>query len=170
MLEQVAGRAGRGDLPGKVIIQTYLPEDPVIRAVASHDRGVFTDYDREQRLDAQYPPFVRLTNVLIWGPDKLAVERYASELARSVRGSFEAHCGAAGFTPASLAPDATKVPVVIGPASCVVERAKDRYRFHFMVKSPLGYHVSQVISDCLAQLGRRQGINVSVDVDAYDVM
>ena len=170
LLEQVAGRAGRGDLPGKVIIQTYLPEDPVIRAVASHDRGVFTDYDREQRLDAQYPPFVRLTNVLIWGPDKLAVERYASELARSVRGSFEAHCGAAGFTPASLAPDATKAPVVIGPASCVVERAKDRYRFHFMVKSPLGYHVSQVISDCLAQLGRRQGINVSVDVDAYDVM
>lgn len=170
LLEQVAGRAGRGDLPGKVIIQTYLPDDPVIRAVATHDRAVFTDFDREQRLDAQYPPFVRLTNVLIWGPDKLAVERYASELARSVRGAFEVRCGATGFSSVSLAPDATKAPVVIGPASCVVERAKDRYRFHFMVKSPLGYHVSQVISDCLAQLGQRSGINVSVDVDAYDVM
>ena len=47
-----------------MIIQTYLPEDPVIRAVAEHDRSIFTDYDLDQRRDALYPPFVRLVNIL----------------------------------------------------------------------------------------------------------
>ena len=53
-------------VPGEVIIQTYLPEDPVIRAVAEHDRSIFTDYDLDQRRDALYPPFVRLVNILVW--------------------------------------------------------------------------------------------------------
>ena len=59
LLEQVAGRAGRGERPGEVIIQTYLPDDPVIRAVAAHDRSVFIEHDRAQRAAASYPPFVR---------------------------------------------------------------------------------------------------------------
>ena len=70
LLEQVAGRAGRGDRPGEVVIQTYLPEDPVIRAVAEHDRSIFTDYDLDQRRDALYPPFVRLVNILVWSASR----------------------------------------------------------------------------------------------------
>ena len=62
--------AGRGDRPGEVIIQTYLPEDPVIRAVAEHDRSIFTDYDLDQRRDALYPPFVRLVNILVWSVNR----------------------------------------------------------------------------------------------------
>ena len=62
------------------------------------------------------------------------------------------------------------VPQVLGPASCVIERAKDRYRFHLLVKSPEGYHVSDDIDACLIEVGSVRGVSVSVDVDAYDLM
>ncbi|MBS6654102.1 MAG: hypothetical protein KH283_08860, partial [Collinsella sp.] len=55
-------------------------------------------------------------------------------------------------------------------ASCVIERAKDRYRFHLLVKSPVGYHVSDDIDACLKEVGSVRGVSVSVDVDAYDLM
>ena len=82
LLEQVAGRAGRGDRPGEVIIQTYLPEDPVIRAVAEHDRSIFTDYDLDQRRDALYPPFVRLVNILVWSANRDEAQDYIGRIAK----------------------------------------------------------------------------------------
>ena len=67
-------------------------------------------------------------------------------------------------------PTERAVPQVLGPASCVIERAKDRYRFHLLVKSPVGYHVSDDIDACLKEVGSVRGVSVSVDVDAYDLM
>ena len=168
LLEQVAGRAGRGESAGEVVIQTYLPHDPVIRAVAAHDRSVFTTHDLAQRADAFYPPFVRLTNVLVWGADRAATKRYIDSLASAVRQRFDAM--RVEDRAWSLAGDPTEAPVVLGPTPCVLERAKDRYRFHFIVKSPVGYHVSEAVGGALSQIGPQPGINVSVDVDAYDLM
>ena len=163
LLEQVAGRAGRGDRPGEVIIQTYLPEDPVIRAVAEHDRSIFTDYDLDQRRDALYPPFVRLVNILVWSASRDDAQDYIGRIARLLKRRW--HAAAPDFLRAGSA-----VPQVLGPASCVIERAKDRYRFHLLVKSPVGYHVSDDIDACLKEAGSVRGVSVSVDVDAYDLM
>ncbi len=173
LLEQVSGRAGRGDRPGKVVIQTYLPDNPVIRAVARHDRALFTDHDLAQRKDACYPPFVRLVNVVVRGRDERQARTCAERLAASVRDAVS-DVSRAFVEPLeegglSLA-DATRSPVVLGPTTCVVERAKDRYRFHFMVKCPVGYHVSRVLGDCLRQIGPVPNVSVSVDIDAYDLM
>ena len=173
LLEQVAGRAGRGERPGTVVIQTYLPDNPVIRAVAGHDRSLFTAYDLAQREEASYPPYVRLANVVVWGRDERATRAYAERFAALVREAV-ADVSLAFVDPVqegelSLA-DPTRSPVVLGPTSCVVERAKDRFRFHFMVKCPLGYHVSRVLGECLRELGSQSGISVSVDIDAYDLM
>jgi primosomal protein N' (replication factor Y) len=163
LLEQVAGRAGRGDRPGEVIIQTYLPEDPVIRAVAEHDRSIFTDYDLDQRRDALYPPFVRLVNILVWSASRDDAQDYIGRIAKLLKRRW--HAAAPDFLRAGSA-----VPQVLGPASCVIERAKDRYRFHLLVKSPVGYHVSDDIDACLKEVGSMRGVSVSVDVDAYDLM
>ena len=173
LLEQVSGRAGRGDRPGKVVIQTYLPDNPVIRAVARHDRALFTDHDLAQRKDACYPPFVRLVNVVVRGRDERQARTCAERLAASVRDAVS-DVSRAFVEPLeegglSLA-DATRSPVVLGPTTCVIERAKDRYRFHFMVKCPVGYHVSRVLGDCLRQIGPVPNVSVSVDIDAYDLM
>ena len=161
LLEQVSGRAGRGEHPGRVIIQTYLPDDPVIRAVATHDRAVFTDHDAKQRREALYPPYVRLTNVLVRGTYEREVQRYIGELARLVSYGLE--------RAAAELPDDAR-PFIMGPTSCVIERAKDSYRHHFIVKSPIGFDVSSVIASALDTAGARRGISVSVDVDAYDLM
>lgn len=173
LLEQVSGRAGRGDRPGKVVIQTYLPDNPVIRAVARHDRALFTDHDLAQRKDACYPPFARLVNVVVRGRDERQARTCAERLAASVRDAVS-DASRAFVEPLeegglSLA-DATRSPVVLGPTACVIERAKDRYRFHFMVKCPVGYHVSRVLGDCLRQIGPVPNVSVSVDIDAYDLM
>lgn len=163
LLEQVAGRAGRGETPGEVVIQTYLPDDPVIRAVASHDRSIFTDHDLTQRRDALYPPFVRLVNILVWSKDARRAQDYIGRIARDLKALWRvrAHDAIA---------DGNGVPQLLGPASCVIERAKDRYRFHLLVKSPVGYHVSDDIDACLHEVGTVSGVSVSVDVDAYDLM
>lgn len=176
LLEQVAGRAGRGDRPGEVIIQTYLPDDPVIRAVAAHRREIFTEHDLAQRREALYPPFVRLANVTVWGPDEAAarahIERIAAAAAELLPGSGPlARLGAArAAEPAPEPASALAAPQILGPTSCVIERAKDRYRFHFLVKSPIGYHVSNALARAIGQVGAKPGINVSVDIDAYDLM
>lgn len=78
--------------------------------------------------------------------------------------------GSVSGTLPSLAGDPTAEPQVLGPNPCVISRAKDRFRFHFIVKSPLGYHVSQALGDAIAAVGQPKGISVSVDVDAYDLM
>jgi len=168
LLEQVAGRAGRGESSGEVVIQTYLPHDPVIRAVATHDRSIFTTHDLAQRQEAFYPPYVRLTNVLVWGTNQAATKRYIDKLAAAVRQRFDSLRGTDQAW--TLAGDPTTAPIVLGPTPCVLERAKDRYRFHFIVKSPVGYHVSEAVGGALSQIGPQPGINVSVDVDAYDLM
>ena len=177
LLEQVAGRAGRGDNPGEVVIQTYLPDDPVIRAVATHDRSIFTDHDLAQRADAFYPPFVRLVNVLVWGPERSAAQRYIQKIASELRKRFDEQkrAGVFGETDdlpslASVGGDPTIEPILLGPTSCVIERAKDRFRFHLLIKCPLGYHVSGVVHDVVAGLPAPRGISISVDVDAYDLM
>lgn len=154
LLEQVAGRAGRGEDPGQVIIQTYLPDHPVIKAVQSHDRMQYLSQDLACREELGYPPFMRLSNVLVWGPYEKRTREYATKLAMAVMDLLEPDSGVA----------------VLGPTDCVITRAKDKYRFHFVVKSPYSYDVSRVIKHALAQIRPREGMSISVDIDAYDLM
>jgi primosomal protein N' (replication factor Y) len=154
LLEQVAGRAGRGGAAGEVIIQTYWANHPAIQAVARHDRGVFLDYELEDRRDAGYPPFSRTANAVVWGRDAGAVAACADELARLVR---EEVAGEGGWE-------------VLGPTDCVKARVKDRVRRHVVVKAPVDADLGPALSRCAARLTRRQGIRMALDVDAYDFM
>lgn len=159
LLEQVAGRAGRGERPGKVVIQTYLPHHPVIRAVASHDRSIFAADDLSTREAALYPPYVRLINVVCRGRSEERTRAYAERLARAARRELAA-------CPSGV----PRLPQVLGPAPCVIERAKDRYRFHFMVKSPLDLDASAAIARALSEVGSDRAVTISIDVDPYDLM
>ncbi len=158
LLEQVAGRAGRGDRPGEVVIQTYLPDHPVIRAVAAHDRSILLDAELPVRAEVGYPPYVRLSNVVVWGADENAARTWIDELAARMRETLAGE-GDLGHGIA-----------ILGPVSCVIARAKDRYRFHVVVKSPHGFDVSALVAAALDRVRPRPGVSVSVDIDAYDLM
>ncbi len=86
MLEQVAGRAGRkGDTVGKVCIQTYTPNHPVISYVKSHDYKGFYIHELEERRKFNYPPFSRIVNIYIKHRDRASVDRIAREYAENLR-------------------------------------------------------------------------------------
>lgn len=154
LLEQVAGRAGRGERPGEVIVQTYWATHPAMRAVAAHDRAVFLDAELAERAEAGYPPFRRLANVIVWGRSEKDVRAACDDLARSVR---ERVGNAPGWE-------------VLGPADCVKARVKDQTRRHLMVKAPADAELGALLGSCVTGLGRRVGSNIAVDIDAYDLM
>ncbi len=86
MFEQVAGRAGRrGDTPGKVMIQTYTPDHPVISFVKSHDYAGFYVHELAERQKYNYPPFVRIVNIYLKHRDRAVVDRVAREYSDSLR-------------------------------------------------------------------------------------
>ena len=154
LLEQVAGRAGRGERPGRVIVQTYWATHPAMRAVAAHDRRVFLDAELAERAEAHYPPYARLANVVAWGRCEKDVRSALDALAAAVR---ERAGDASGWE-------------VLGPADCVKARVKDRFRRHLMVKAPAGADLGALLAPLVASLPRRAGINIAVDIDAYDLM
>ncbi len=91
LLTQVAGRAGRGRKPGRVVIQTYRPEDPVIRMAARQDYRAFFEAEYQRRRISLYPPFTILARVLITGPEEAAAERAVREAEREIREALDAH-------------------------------------------------------------------------------
>ncbi len=85
LLNQVAGRAGRGEKPGRALLQTWQKEHPVLRAMLSGDFERFYREETQARRDAGLPPFGRLAAIIVSGPDRAATEIYARELARGAQ-------------------------------------------------------------------------------------
>ena len=136
------------------MVQTYWATHPAMQAVLLHDRSVFLTAELEEREDAGYPPFSRLGNVTLWGRDERAVRQAADGMAAALREQVGARAGWE----------------VLGPTDCVKARVKDQVRRHVMVKAPSEAALGAVLSSCAASLGRLQGINMALDVDAYDMM
>ncbi len=128
LLTQVAGRAGRGDRAGRVLVQTARPEHFALERAVEHDYEGFAERELEDRSGPGYPPHVRLANLTITGPEETEVADAAGELADWTRDAVE-RGGAEGVE-------------VVGPAPCVLDRIRGRWRWHFLLKSdraaPLG--------------------------------
>ncbi|MCH8205185.1 MAG: primosomal protein N', partial [Candidatus Hydrogenedentes bacterium] len=116
LLTQVAGRAGRGDKPGQVLIQTYRPNHYAVQAAKNHDYAAFYAHEIEQRRKAGYPPFRRMVNFAIECTDLLEAERAAMLLHRTAREQIDA----LGFQGIEL----------LGPAPATIHRVKNKYRWN----------------------------------------
>ncbi|HZY64160.1 MAG TPA: primosomal protein N' [Edaphobacter sp.] len=154
LLTQVSGRAGRGELPGKVLVQTYHPDHYAIQFAAKHDYPGFVAKETQYRRWMHYPPYSVLANVLIQS-EKL---EEATGWSAALGGWFER---------ARL----DKVRV-LGPAAAPISRLKRIYRYHFVLKAERRQTLSEVLRAML-QYAETQGIarrNLIVDVDAVHLM
>ncbi|MCT2558351.1 primosomal protein N' [Tsuneonella sp. YG55] len=144
---QVAGRAGRGEKPGEVLIQTRHPAAPVIAALAAGDRDAFYAAETEARRQAGAPPFGRWAAIIVSSED----EAEAREAAH--------HIGDAR-------PDVADV-AILGPAPAPLALLRGRYRYRFLLNARRSAQVQDVIRDWLEALKFPQGVRVSVDIDPY---
>ena len=158
LLVQVAGRAGRGDAPGRVIVQTFRPEHPSVAAAATHDYAGFMARELERRRALGYPPFSRLVNLRLEGRDGARVEHAAREVAARLRRQARA---------LQLADDA-----VLGPAPPPVERVRGRYRWQILLRAPdvrALRALARLAAACGPALGRAH-VRLAVDVDPYSML
>ena len=152
LLEQVSGRAGRGDAGGRVVIQTYWPEHPAIVAAARHDPARFYEEELLSRAELGYPPCGRIARVVLSGANLEDVRRSAASLAEAARRSGVPGC------------------VVLGPAPAPLARIKSAYRWHVLFKGPSGSDLPRVLREAIARAAIVEGVALAPDVDPVDLM
>jgi len=156
LISQVAGRAGRGTDQGRVLVQTYQGEHPAIAHAAAHDFDGFARIELAERADLAYPPLTRMGMLRVEGADRALVERLCAQAARAL---VEAGASDPDFA-------------VRGPAPALIERIKDRYRFHVHVRSTRSGLVRSALAharSAIASAARTSRIRVLVDVDPVDM-
>jgi primosomal protein N' (replication factor Y) len=149
-IQQVAGRAGRGDKPGRVLVQSHEPEAPVIAALVSGDAPGFYAAETEARREAAMPPFGRLAAIVVSAEDAaeaLAVARRIGEAAPEVEGM-----------------------AVFGPAPAPLAMLRGRHRQRLLVHARRSLDVQDVIRDWLAGVEWSPRVRVAVDVDPYSFL
>ena len=161
LLAQVAGRTGRGDRIGQVMIQAYTPEHPSITLAAKHDYLKFAELELAQRKEHLYPPYQRLVRVIIRSENEDAARTFADVLS----GAFEM----ALRRPDRQPPQSPGVRL-LGPAEAPVYRLNSHYRHHFQLQSASPGLLHQVLREVLSVAKPPSSVEFQVDVDPYNMM
>ena len=177
LLAQVAGRAGRGDKGGHVLVQTYTPDHPCITLAAKHDYGEFAGLELSHRKEHRYPPFERLARLIVRSEKEDAAQVFADQLAGAFKEAIRRASAACGVRSAESQPDlnsALRTPHaalrLLGPAECPVFRLNNFYRFHFQVQSENSALLHEVLRTVLAVAKPPAGVEFQVDVDPYNML
>lgn len=150
LLVQLAGRAGRGDTPGRVVIQTFHPQHYAIQAALRHDDAAFVEEEMRFRRIFHYPPFTRMVQLLVRDKNRGKAEAAMRDLARAVH----AH------------PLAREVRVS-GPAPAPLERLKAQWRFQLLIRSESAHRLKELLH---ATLPDKPAVDLVVDVDPLDLL
>jgi len=158
LLTQVAGRAGRGERPGTVIIQTYRPNHYAVQAATRHDYAAFYEREIEERRSAGYPPFRRMANFAVECADALEAEKATMALHRAAREQIRA----LGFRGLEL----------LGPAPATVHRVKKKYRWNLAALSRSAQRLNalaRATRDAFHNEVKTAKVQLKIDLDPYGV-
>ncbi|WP_081871647.1 primosomal protein N' [Parvularcula oceani] len=148
VLSQVSGRAGRAEKPGAVMLQSYQPDHPVIRALAGQDRDGFLSAELDGRRSLGFPPFGRLAALILSGDNETKLMEAAQTLVAAV-------------------PHAEGVEVW-GPAPAPLYRLKGTYRIRFLIKSERRVSIQTFLRAWLSEVKIPSSVRRTVDVDPYN--
>jgi primosomal protein N' (replication factor Y) len=150
LMAQVAGRAGRGERPGRALIQTYVPEHPLMQALKKGDRDGYLGQEKTIREAALLPPYGRLAGLVVSGADAGEVERFARGLAR-------------------IAPLAEGLSV-LGPAPAPIALVRGRHRWRLLVKARRDVALQDFLRLWLKDVKPKGSLALQVDVDPYNFL
>jgi primosomal protein N' (replication factor Y) len=156
LLVQVAGRAGRGDVRGTVVLQTRDPNHPAIRAAVEHDVDGFAERELRARAELSYPPFSRLVLIRVDDTEEERARTLSSELARIARETEPCRAGLLD---------------VLGPAPAPIARIRGRYRFHLLLRAKVRAPLRQAVTAILAApRASSRSSRVVIDVDPVGML
>lgn len=156
LLVQVAGRAGRADRPGRVLVQTRLPDHPAVHFALRHDVAGFLEHELRNRREAGYPPSMRLALVRLDASDQARVRDEAARLAQIGRDAPETRRG--------------KVEL-LGPSPAPIERLRGRYRFRVLLRAkerPALHAVARVVQTAAQKADRH--VRIGIDIDPVQLL
>jgi primosomal protein N' (replication factor Y) len=155
LVTQVAGRTGRGDKGGRVLVQTYSPEHYAIQAAIDHDYARFAAAELPSRQEHLYPPFASLIRFIVRSETDSAAEQFAEAAATGLQTALE------------------KTAIehrLLGPAPCPIPKLRGMFRYHILLSSPAGDALREAVRTALAGLAEIDGVQWVVDVDPVDLL
>lgn len=155
IVTQVAGRTGRGEKAGQVLVQTYSPDHPAIIAACKHDYDLFSQQELAQRQQFGYPPFSSLARIIFRGPDQEAVGDFADELIRKVQIEI-------GKVNAKIR--------VLGPAPPPIAKLRGHYRYHAMLVAQDAAAMNSILARIQATIKVPDEILYLIDIDPLDML
>jgi primosomal protein N' (replication factor Y) len=158
LLNQVGGRSGRGNDPGRVLIQTFAPDHYAIQFLIHHDYKGFFEEEANFRRTLNYPPFSRLIGLRLDGLKAEAVEKQAKILATKLR-DIQAHT-----------PRYRERIEVLGPAPAPIEKVRNRYRWQLLVKGKQSTTLLEFARQARCVVPRSQTVRLHIDVDPYSML
>jgi primosomal protein N' (replication factor Y) len=156
LIEQVAGRAGRAHLPGRVMVQTYEAQDVAIQAAATYNRALFLRSELPKRKLMGFPPYVRMANVLVWGENEEEVAAEAHRMHKMLDEMMRNEVG--------------EKWQVLPAVPCVLGKLRNTYRYHIVIKAPLKDDLSAPLVRLFRNRKPVKGVNAAVDINPLDLL
>ncbi len=155
LVTQVAGRTGRGDKGGRVLVQTFSPDHAAIRAAVRHDYAAFAAEELPLREMLHYPPFAAMIRLVIRGESEAAAKEFALRLGQAVSAALEVRQAQAR---------------VLGPAPAPTPRIRGKYRFQIQIQGPDGDKLRAAVREAEGGIQTPAGVEWIVDVDPINML
>ncbi len=155
LVTQVAGRTGRGDKGGRVLVQTFNPDHPAIQAAVRHDYKAFAEGELPIRKMFSYPPYSSMARFVVRGPQEKSTEQFAQTLGQSLVVALDAENAQAR---------------VLGPAAAPFAKLRGKYRFQIQIQAPDADRLRACIRQAIADLKAPDEIQWIVDIDPLDML
>ncbi len=155
LVTQVAGRTGRGDKGGRVLVQTFSPEHPAIQAALRHDYLAFADRELPNREEYGYPPYSSMVRLVVRGPVEAVAEAFADHLAESF---------------SKLNEERDEPVRMLGPTAAPISKLRGKHRFHMLLLCPDGQLLRNLVREATKDLKPPDEVQWIADVDPLDML